>query len=125
MILSAIPYIYGESAVEILSTGLHKPFAMNRHCPFVRCIYLYSWRKSVLSSEVPESFRSGIYTFKAKLFASVERLSHKNTAPKLAIVYVLDQEWKLSPDAFKSCNATSDLNVSPSDLKLPSEGKET
>ena len=47
--------------------------------------------------------QSKMYPFKAKLFASVERLEKKFEAPKLAILHTIGKEWQLSESVMKSC----------------------
>ena len=44
-----------------------------------------------------------MYPLSAKLFATVKQLQRKYTAPKLAILYLIDQQWNLAQTTLNGC----------------------
>ena len=44
-----------------------------------------------------------MYPWSAKIFATVKQLQRKYTAPMLAILYLVDQQWDLSEITVKGC----------------------
>ena len=68
-----------------------------------------------------DSVQSKMYPWSAKIFATVKQLQRKYTAPKLAILYLIDQEWTLSPITLKGCKGALKREKERLSLVRPSQ----
>ena len=62
-----------------------------------------------------------MYPWSAKILATVKQLQRKYTAPKLAILYLVDQEWNLSENTLKDCKGAFKREKGRFSLVRPSQ----
>ena len=84
---------------------------------------IISFAFSIISFNAPEVVRNKAYSFFiGKLVMYAIQLETKYQSPRLAIVYVLDQLWNLTPDVMEKCTCRFPEVESGWSVKLPSQG---
>ncbi|KAG8527896.1 uncharacterized protein KY384_006812 [Bacidia gigantensis] len=82
-------------------------------------------RLCVLTWDGSNALQSQMYSLAQKLFATADGLQRRYDAPRLALIHVINQEWKLSKAALKACTSAMTLRDLPSSIGPPDSPPES
>lgn len=76
---------------------------------------------SVLAFDSSNDPQAKAYPLRTKIFTTVAQLERRYKAPRLALLHLINQEWRLSQAAMRDLSTDSNRNVKVLPVEIPSK----